>query len=84
MQAQPSFAPIDFGTNDVQIMIGTFDDFTFDDVIQVLGLSRQCLRLLVRRGALKVVGAMPGTASPQNGRHADIEGTAVDIDPPPR
>ena len=50
MQTPPSFAPIAFGTNDVQIMIGTFDDFTFDDVIQVLGLSRQCLRLLVRRG----------------------------------
>jgi UPF0716 protein FxsA len=39
-------------------------------------------RLLVRRGALKLVSAMPGTASP-NGR-SDIEGTAVDIDPPPR
>ena len=41
-------------------------------------------RLLVRRGALKLVGAMPGTASP-NGRHrpTDIEGSAVDIDPPP-
>src|SRR5919107_2483807 len=34
-------------------------------------------RLLVRRGALKVVGAMPGTASPPNGRPrhpGDIEG----------
>ena len=39
-----------FGSNDVQIMAGTFDDFSFDDVIQVLSLSRQCLRLLVRQG----------------------------------
>jgi UPF0716 protein FxsA len=39
--------------------------------------------LLVRRGALKLVGAMPGTASPPNGRmrrRDDIEGHAVDID----
>ena len=43
-------------------------------------------RLLVRRGALKLVGAMPGVPSPaSNGRRpTDIEGTAVDIDPPPR
>ena len=41
-------------------------------------------RLLVRRGMLKMVGAMPGTASPPNGRPHDIEGNAVDIDPPPR
>jgi UPF0716 protein FxsA len=43
-------------------------------------------RLLVRRGALKLVGAMPGVTSPaSNGRRpTDIEGTAVDIDPPPR
>ncbi|HET6551501.1 MAG TPA: FxsA family protein [Solirubrobacter sp.] len=42
-------------------------------------------RLLIRRGALRLVGAMPGTASPPNGRvQSDIEGTAVDIDPPPR
>jgi UPF0716 protein FxsA len=46
--------------------------------------------LLVRRGALKLVGAMPRTASPANGRMRphDIEGTAVDVDPdgldPPR
>jgi UPF0716 protein FxsA len=41
--------------------------------------------LLIRRGALRLVGAMPGTASPPNGRvHSDNEGTAVDIDPPPR
>jgi UPF0716 protein FxsA len=51
--------------------------------------SRALLRgLLVRRGALKVVGAMPGTSSPSNGRPHDIEGTAVDVDPdrldPPR
>ena len=40
-------------------------------------------RLLVRRGALKLVSAMPGTASPgsTNGRSPhDIEGSAVDID----
>jgi hypothetical protein len=54
MQATPSFAPIAFGTNDVQIMTGTFDEFTFDDVIQVLSLSRQCLRFLVRRGEAAV------------------------------
>jgi UPF0716 protein FxsA len=41
-------------------------------------------RLLVRRGMLKLVGAIPGTASPPNGRPRDVEGTAVDIDPPPR
>ena len=41
-------------------------------------------RLLVRRGMLKLVTSMPGTASPPNGRPRDIEGTAVDIDPPPR
>src|SRR3954452_19321435 len=46
--------------------------------------------LLVRRGALGVVGAMPGATSPptRNGRPHDIEGTAVDVDPdslePPR
>lgn len=50
MQPAATFAPIAFGTNDVQIMAGSFDDVSFDDVIQVLGLSRQCLRLLVRRG----------------------------------
>jgi UPF0716 protein FxsA len=41
-------------------------------------------RLLLRRGTLKLVGAMPGAASPPNGRPTDIEGSAVDIDPPPR
>src|SRR3954447_3742595 len=41
-------------------------------------------RLLVRRGALRLVAAIPGTASPPNGRPRDIEGSAVDIDPPPR
>src|SRR4051794_21671243 len=42
-------------------------------------------RLLVRRGAMKLVGSFPGAPSPPNGRHhpADIEGSAVDIDPPP-
>jgi UPF0716 protein FxsA len=42
--------------------------------------------LLVRRGALKLMGSMPGTASPPNGRFRhpdDVEGTAVDIDPHP-
>src|SRR3954447_14366100 len=38
-------------------------------------------RLLVRRGALKLVSSMPGTGS-RNGRPHDIEGSAVDIDPP--
>jgi UPF0716 protein FxsA len=44
--------------------------------------TRVLLRgLLVRRGALRVVGAMPGTSRPpQNGRPHDIEGTAVDVD----
>src|SRR3954468_2968150 len=65
------------------------------DIIGVLFLfppTRVLLRgLLVRRGALKLVGAMPGTArAPSNGRHHpdDIEGVATDIDPdrldPPR
>jgi UPF0716 protein FxsA len=47
-------------------------------------------RLLVRKGALRLVGAMPGTATPPtaspfngNGHPHDIEGNAVDIDPPP-
>src|SRR4051795_2578181 len=31
--------------------------------------------LLVRRGALRVVGAMPGASSPANGGPNDIEGT---------
>jgi UPF0716 protein FxsA len=45
--------------------------------------TRVLLRgLLVRRGALRVVGAMPGATSPpsRNGRPHDIEGTAVDVD----
>ena len=46
--------------------------------------TRMLLRgLLVRRGALKLVGAMPGAASPTNGRMRhpdDIEGHAVDVD----
>jgi UPF0716 protein FxsA len=54
--------------------------------------TRVLLRgLLVRRGALKLVGAMPGTATPPNGRFRhpdDVESTAVDVDPdrldPPR
>ena len=41
-------------------------------------------RLLIRRGMLKLVGSMPGTATPRNGRPHDIEGSAVDIDPPSR
>jgi UPF0716 protein FxsA len=43
--------------------------------------------LLIRRGAMKYLTSMPGTASPpagsRNGRPHDIEGSAVDIDPPP-
>ena len=54
--------------------------------------TRVLLRgLLVRRGALKLVGAMPGTASAAATAAPppdDVEGTAVDIDPdrldPPR
>jgi UPF0716 protein FxsA len=54
--------------------------------------TRVLLRgLLVRRGALKLVGSMPGTATPPNGRFRhpdDVESSAVDIDPdrldPPR
>jgi UPF0716 protein FxsA len=54
--------------------------------------TRVLLRaLLVRRGALKLMGSMPGTATPPNGRFRhpdDVEGSAVDIDPdrldPPR
>jgi UPF0716 protein FxsA len=43
--------------------------------------TRVLLRgLLVRRGALRVVGAMPGATSPPNGRPHDIEGTAIDVD----
>src|SRR4051795_11949751 len=45
--------------------------------------TRVLLRgLLVRRGALNLVGAMPGTATPPNGRFQhpdDVESTAVDI-----
>lgn len=47
-------------------------------------------RLLVRRGSLRLVGSMPGTSTPpagagfsSNGHPHDIEGSAVDIDPPP-
>src|SRR3954451_9089920 len=43
-------------------------------------------RLLIRRGALRLMTSMPGTASTRpssNGHPRDIEGTAVDIDPPP-
>jgi UPF0716 protein FxsA len=58
----------------------------------LFGPTRVLLRgLLVRRGALKLVGAMPGTGTPPNGRFRhpdDVESTAVDIDPdrldPPR
>src|SRR3954451_13242283 len=60
------------------------------DIFGVLFLfppTRVLLRgLLVRRGALKLMTAMPGTgpARSPNGRPTDIEGSAVDIDPPPR
>src|SRR3954454_22909289 len=57
------------------------------DIFGVLFLfppTRVLLRgLLVRRGALTIVGAMPGTATPPNGhfRHPDdVESTAVDVD----
>ncbi|HEY6886784.1 MAG TPA: FxsA family protein [Solirubrobacter sp.] len=54
--------------------------------------TRVLLRaLLVRRGALKLMGSMPGTTTPPNGRFRhpdDVESSAVDIDPdrldPPR
>jgi UPF0716 protein FxsA len=46
--------------------------------------TRVLLRgLLVRRGALKVMGSMPMTATPPNGRFRspdDVESTAVDVD----
>ncbi len=47
-QATTFFAP-SFGRNDVQILSGTFDDFSFAEVLQVMGLSRQCLRFLVNQ-----------------------------------
>ncbi len=61
-------------------------------VLFLLPPTRVLLRgLLVRRGALKLMGSMPGTATPPNGRFRhpdDVEGSAVDIDPdrldPPR
>jgi UPF0716 protein FxsA len=50
--------------------------------------TRVLLRgLLVRRGALRMMGSMPMTATPPNGRFRhpdDVESTAVDIDPDPR
>ena len=46
--------------------------------------TRVLLRgLLVRRGALKLMGSMPMTATPPNGRFRspdDVESTAVDVD----
>ena len=68
-------------------MAGTFDDFSFDDVVQVLGLSRQCLRLLIRRGEVafsevllkagQVLEArMPTSSDPDNVFKA-LFGTAV-------
>ena len=38
--------------------------------------------LLIRRGALKIVGGIPGSPQPpsSNGHPTDIEGTAVDVD----
>ncbi|MBX3657391.1 MAG: hypothetical protein KF740_03040 [Ramlibacter sp.] len=87
MQQQATFVPTGFGINDVQIMAGTFDDFSFDDVVQVLGLSRQCLRLLIRRGEVafsevllkagQVLEArMPASSDPDNVFKA-LFGTAV-------
>jgi hypothetical protein len=49
MPGAAAFAPFAFGTNDVQVMAGSFDECAFDDVMQVLGMSRQCLRLRVNR-----------------------------------
>jgi UPF0716 protein FxsA len=54
--------------------------------------TRVLLRgLLVRRGALNLMGSMPMTATPPNGRFRspdDVESSAVDVDPdrldPPR
>jgi UPF0716 protein FxsA len=50
--------------------------------------TRVLLRgLLVRRGALRLMGAMPMTATPPNGRFRhpdDVESSAVDVDPDPR
>ena len=77
MQYQATYVPSGFGANDVQIMAGTFDDFSFDDLVQVLGLSRQCLRLLIRQveaslseillKAGQVLEArMPSTSDPEN------------------
>ena len=61
------------------------------DIFGVLFLfppTRVLLRgLLVRRGALKLMGSMSMTATPPNGRFRhpdDVESTAVDIDPDPR
>ncbi|HSV79488.1 MAG TPA: hypothetical protein VLK85_09825 [Ramlibacter sp.] len=87
MQHQATFVPTGFGANDVQIMAGTFDDFSFDDVVQVLGLSRQCLRLLIRQGeaALSEVllkagqvleARMPMSSDPEN-VFKTLFGTAV-------
>lgn len=87
MQNQATYIPTGFGANDVQIMAGTFDDFSFDDVVQVLGLSRQCLRLLIRRGEVafsevllkagQVLEArMPTSSDPDNVFRA-LFGTAV-------
>lgn len=87
MQHQATYVPTGFGANDVQIMAGTFDDFSFDDVVQVLGLSRQCLRLLIRQGeaafseillkAGQVLEArMPSTSDPEN-VFTTLLGTAV-------
>src|SRR4051795_3846915 len=57
------------------------------DIFGVLFLfppTRVLLRgLLVRRGALKLMGSMPMTATPPNGRFRhpdDVESTAVDVD----
>ncbi|MES2975612.1 MAG: hypothetical protein V4757_18480 [Pseudomonadota bacterium] len=87
MQHQAVFVPTGFGANDVQIMAGTFDEFSFDDVVQVLGLSRQCLRLMIRKGevALSEVllkagqvleARMPTSSDPDNVFSA-LFGTAV-------
>ncbi|MBC5767939.1 hypothetical protein [Ramlibacter albus] len=71
-----TFTPFAFGTNDVQVMAGSFDECAFDDVVQVLGMSRQCLRFRVNRAdtvhsevllkAGQVLDArMPGSEDPK-------------------
>lgn len=77
MSAQIALKPSGFGTNDVRVMVGNFEEFTFVDLLQVLSLSRQCLRLMVLRGnaafsevllkAGQVIDArLPDTSEPES------------------